>query len=135
MQFKQINREETRAIREIVMRAMREALKDSNLEITEERGSFGGTNCSLKFLFAIKGDHGLVETREASDFRRFCAMYQLEPGDLGREFTSGGERFQVTGLNTKAPRFPIQCKHVANGRPIRYSAATVRQLLRVEAAK
>jgi len=41
----------------------------------------------------------IIIVLDVADFLALASLYCLEPEDLGRKFTSGGETFRVTGIN------------------------------------
>ncbi len=69
--------------------------------------SFDATTCELKIKIAIVNADGVVATREANEFPRFCKMFNLDAEDLGRTFDSRGRGFTVTGIKPNNSKFPI----------------------------
>lgn len=97
-------------------RALQTVAQKYGLKLTYKGGSYGSTQCALKFEFAVVNGDGIAETREAVDFRRAARLYGLEAEDLGRIFKSfAGDRFKIVGLSARAKRYPILAERVRDG--------------------
>lgn len=59
------------------------------------------------------------------DWDRYCPMFNLTPADFGKTFHLKNQRFEVTGINPGAPRFPINAKR-ADGKLFRVPASAVK---------
>lgn len=88
-------------------------------------GKYNETNASLKLeISCVQGD-GTVITKEADAFKRHAYLYGFKPEDLGREFVSGGKRYKISGLNTKAHKMPVLATEVGTNRVFKFSEAIV----------
>ena len=96
------------------------------INIKRGNGKFSGNTLDLKIHCAcVKG--GKVMSKEASDFKTMASLYGLKPSDLGRSFTIGSGTFKITGLNTKAHKYPINASK--NGSGYKFPASSVKLLL------
>ena len=55
--------------------------------------------------------------------------FQLPLDGLGRTFVSQGQRFQITGLNDRRPKYPVSAKCLDNGKMYTFTAESVRNAL------
>ena len=89
-----------------------DALKDLGDELgvvfQTGNGSYDGSTGHFKLEIKTIGENGEAVNPNAKTFQTYARMYGLSPDDLGRQFTSRGKTFEITGLNTRARRFPIQ---------------------------
>lgn len=60
------------------------------------------------------------------EFASVASLVGLEAEDFGREFTVRGETYRVTGVNLKAPKFPVLAERVSDGRGFKFPEPTVR---------
>lgn len=119
--YSAISRTEITDIRERALAALKEAFAETNVEVLHEGSVYGGTYASIKFQFAIRDGSGMVETRDAMDFKIACSLYGFRQDDLGREFTSRGVAYRIAGLNASAPRFPIKAVRISDGKMFKFS--------------
>jgi len=78
--------------------------------------------------FGVKVSGALVKPGESIDSVTFvskCRKYGLKPTDLGREFFSNGERYNITGIKTANRKYPILGKRVSDGKKFKFSSVTV----------
>ena len=74
-------------------------------------------------------DGTIFEPRRAI-FEVLAADYGLSPTDFGREFRANGETFQITGLNPRRPRYPIDAERLPDRRQFKFTAENVVVYLR-----
>jgi hypothetical protein len=112
-----------------VAKAMEEALKPVGerygLSIQFRGGRYQDTSYSPKVVCAIVDDGGTVQGPEVSDFKRYANLYGLKPDDLGREFRTDRGVFVLTGLKSRARRFPLLGKEKATGKVYKFTADVV----------
>ena len=93
---------------------------------TVGRGSFTESNLTFKIEIAdLVG--GVAVTKEASAFKVLAPLYGVKPEDLGRTFTFRGEQYELTGLNSRADKFPFKAKRVSDGRGFKFGEEIVKQ--------
>lgn len=69
----------------------------------------------------VEGKGGVnVASPKAQDFITYAWAYGHNPDALGREVTWAGRRVVVTGLNTRAPRYPYEGRDVTTGQIFRF---------------
>lgn len=98
--------------------------------ITMELGNarFSEHECNFKFkLNTIASDGTPVETKEAAAFRQHAPLLgigHLSPGDHIR---IGGQEYEITGYNTRAPKSPIGIKALLTGKKYKCSVSYLKQ--------
>lgn len=120
-----MNRVQARQIGEAVEVAVKEAIEGMGVAYVTRRGRFGLNDLTIKLEFADV-QNGEVQSRAVTDFKRLCSRYGLEADDLGTTFISNGVEFEITGLNTRAPKYPIKATRVFDGKGYKFTEAQVR---------
>lgn len=62
-------------------------------------------------------------------FERWCEDYGLQADDFGKQFTSQGEKFTITGLNPTRPKYPINAKRASDGRGFKFPEEIIKREL------
>jgi hypothetical protein len=86
-----------------------------------------GANATLKFELAAPNAAGVVETREAQDFKSLAHVFGLRPEDLGSKFNVRGTTYQITGLKSRRRKYPISAIRVSDGKAFKFPEATVKR--------
>jgi len=101
-------------------------LRDEILDALEELGEqvgmrFNLGHCRLGkdyFDIDLKArtvlPDGTISDPEKTKFQAYASDYDLDPAWFGREFTSKGSKFVISGINPKAPRFPVNAVKVVD---------------------
>lgn len=74
---------------------------------------------------AIKAAEARKAAKAERDFKRWAETYGLKPEWFGQTFTSRGTDYRIVGINTRAPKFPVQVERVHDGRSFKFTAAGV----------
>jgi hypothetical protein len=80
------------------------------------RGTYTGGHFTLKIECSTVGQDGVVNSKEAEDFKTYATLHDLQPEDLGKTVTFSFEKYTITGMRPKATRFPILAKRVRDGK-------------------
>lgn len=64
-------------------------------------------------------------------FEVMAPGYGLQPEDFGREFSSRGERFRITGMDPRRPRYPVSVVRIPDGKGYKFTAENVAALLQL----
>lgn len=91
------------------------------------RISYTNNNCKMSLSVAEVKEDGTVATKEVETFKRFATNYGLSPELLGREFECGGHTFVVTGMNTRARKFPIQGVRKSDGARFKFPVVQIQR--------
>ena len=102
-----MNRDTARAIERQALALLAPMEGDGQLKVAAKGGSVGATFVTLRIEFAEVGKTGVVESREAADFKALAKFHGLNADDLGKPFAIRGERFEIVGLKPKSHKFPI----------------------------
>jgi hypothetical protein len=121
-----MNRDTARAIERQALALLAPMESDGQLKIAAKGGTIGKTFVNLKIEFAEVGESGVVESREVADFKALAKLYGLSADDLGKQFVSRGERYEIVGLKPKSHKFPILGQN-RNGKVYKFPAESVKQ--------
>lgn len=81
------------------------------------------------FRVSIPASDGTAFNIEKDRFEFPAEHYGLSPSDYGREFGTGHERFRITGIDPKRPRYPISAERIPDRRGFKFTAENVVMLL------
>ncbi|ESY98110.1 hypothetical protein [Mesorhizobium sp. L48C026A00] len=93
------------------------------------RGLDSGFAFEPVFRVSVPASDGTAFNLEKDMFEFLAARYGLAPSDLGREFSTGSERFRITGIDPKRPRYPISAERIPDRRGFKFTAENVAMLL------
>ncbi|PWJ88132.1 hypothetical protein C8D77_11225 [Mesorhizobium loti] len=85
------------------------------------------------FRVSIPASDGTAFNLEKDMFAYLAEHYGLAASDFGREFTTGSERFRITGIDPKRPKYPISAERIPDRRGFKFTAENVVMLLRAQA--
>jgi hypothetical protein len=119
----ELSRATVKAISADAEQALQSVAKKYGLTVERGNGNFSSTSFMAKFEFSLAG-----ENRDATAFKTRAMMYGLKESDLGRSFKSNGETFTISGLATKAKKFPILATN-SKGQTYKFSASNVKLYL------
>lgn len=126
--IKTFDRSTVKAMRQPLEDALSVIEKQFGVKVTVGNASFTGENVTFKVELATVAADGTVNDKHVSDFKMLCGMYDLKPEHLGAEVVYAGTTYKITGLNPKAPRYPINVERVSDGRGFRLPERAVRAL-------
>lgn len=119
----------TRSMVKELRTRMQALLNDfAGLNVKVGNASYTDGSCTFKVECAVVAANGVVVTKEATAFERYANGYGLLGVSLGDKFTSKGRTFEITGLNTRARRMPVQAKD-RSGRGYKFTVEAVTRAL------
>ena len=77
------------------------------------------------FRVSIPAPDGGAINIEKDMFELLAERYGLSPADFGREFNAGGERFRVSGIDPRRPRYPISAERIPDRKGFKFTAENV----------
>lgn len=72
------------------------------------------------------GEGGIVLSPEAEAFKVLAPTEGLKSDHLGQTFSTHGETYKVTGLNSRATKMPIQADRVSDGARFKFPVSMVK---------
>ena len=119
-----ITKAQAKRLGEEALTALQEVAKRNGLVVEYKGGSFDSNMFRPKFEFK-------TEQADGEEFARNAWRVGLDPEDFGKEFTGhDGRRFRITGINTRASRFPIETLCIegpGRGKMFRHTKLTVQR--------
>ena len=61
-------------------------------------------------------------------FRKVCSLYGLKPEDYGKELKIRNETFKLVGINTRAPKSPVEIERIPDGVRFKTGENVLRQI-------
>jgi hypothetical protein len=98
------------------------------LQLKTGRCSFSPSNFTMKLEGSLINEDGVVQTKESEDFKNFAPLFGLDPEDLGKQFRTGMDMYTITGLKTRAKKYPVVAVN-EKGRSYKFPAENVKRLL------
>ena len=62
-------------------------------------------------------------------FEALAEAFGLSPDDYGRQFSTGRERFRITGIDPRRPKYPVSAERIPDGQGFKFTADQVARLL------
>lgn len=62
-------------------------------------------------------------------FEALASEYGLSPDDFGRQFSTGREQFQISGIDPRRPKYPVSAMRIPDGKHYKFTAENVALLL------
>ena len=126
-------------ISKLLLEKVREELKHVLEPIGEKYGlqlqaghcTFSPSNFTMKLEGSLVSEDGVVQTKEAEAFKSHADLFGLDPEDLGKQFRSCNDTYTITGLKTRAKKYPVVAVN-ERGQSYKFPAESVLTLLRKE---
>jgi|TARA_R110002051_G_scaffold11327_1_gene41354 hypothetical protein len=131
MKVKEIDRNLLEKVRDEISHCLEPIGEKHGIELKLGRCSYSSGNFTMKLEGSLVGDDGVVLTKEAEDFKKYAHWHGLEPEDLGKTFVQAHVVYTITGLKTRARKYPITAK-ASNGGSYKFAADSVKRLLKGE---
>lgn len=120
-----------------MLEACRKVAADHGL-VVESAGWHGmdaGFAFEPAFRVSIPASDGTAFNLEEDRFEFLAEHYGLQPSDFGREFRAGNERFRITCIDPKRPRYPISVERIPDRRGFKFTAENVGMFLQAKGNK
>jgi hypothetical protein len=62
-------------------------------------------------------------------FEALAEAFELSRNDYSRQFSTGRERFRITGIDPRRPKYPVSAERISDGRGFKFTADQVALLL------
>lgn len=113
-----MDRNATKLIAAEADKALQAVAEQFGLNFTPGSFRFDPTGGTLKGTFTFA-----LESAGADGFARDLSYLYgttVTAEDFGAEFTSGGKKFRLDGINLRAPKFPFQATEIATGKKFKF---------------
>ena len=80
----------------------------------------GEVPVAFKFVIARRGEDGKAIDPMEADFKRLATYFGLEPSDYGREFDTFNGTYRLTGIKTRAKKYPFIAEDVVTGKLFKF---------------
>ncbi|WP_037426468.1 hypothetical protein [Sinorhizobium sp. CCBAU 05631] len=119
-------------IQALMLEACKKIAADHGLVIESAgwRGLEPGFAFEPAFRISIPAPDGKPLNLEKEMFALLAEQYGLEATDFGREFIASGERFRITGIDPRRPKYPISVERIPDRRGFKFTADNVAMLLK-----
>jgi len=128
MKIKQFDKLNCGAVSSDIEKALKSVAIKYGINIRTGNGKFTKDTFDLKLNIA-RVVSGKVISKEVNDFKKLASIYGLKASDLGRTFSTAGREFRITGLNTKAHKYPIMAECIKSGGSYKFPVKNVKLLL------
>ncbi len=125
-----------KALRNPIEAALKAIETEYGISISLGNARYTSETATFKLELATIASDGTVITKEARDLKAYGSLwpYNLPEDALGRVFKDSKGTYTITGLRTKASRFPILVQR-ADGKAFCFPADRVVRALNSQAAK
>ena len=119
-----MTKQKLQALRNDIVAALDAVAKKHNVTITGGNGTYCDDSATLKLDIADVID-GEAQTKAELDFKRVAHIYGLSADDFGFTFEYRGSTYTVSGINTRANRYPVQAC-TADGTRYKFPASVIK---------
>jgi hypothetical protein len=85
--------------------------------------------CDVAFRVSIPLPDGSTLDPEQLRFEVLAEVFGLSPSDFGREFSTGRDKFKITGIDPRRPKYPISAERVPDRQGFKFTGEQVALLL------
>ncbi|MBL8895643.1 MAG: hypothetical protein JNJ53_13655 [Rhizobiales bacterium] len=119
----------------LMMQACGRIADDHGLVIDDFRwrNRADGSAFETGFRVSMPGRAGEDRKREKEYFAAAAEQIGLKASDYEREFSAEGQRFRITGIDPKRPKYPISAERLSDGRSCKFPIEEVVKLLKADA--
>lgn len=128
-----LDRPTLRALRTAMQKTLDEHLDFDGVAVEVGSASFApdGSNATFKLVVSTTNSDGTVNTKIGEDFKRNAVRWGLAPDDLGREFSSGADTYEIVGAKPRSPKYPILAKCKRSGKTFKFHPNQVKAYLAI----
>ena len=123
-----MNKNQARIIDSQIKKALEATMKTNNLILIKSGGRFGLDTLKLTFEFKELQKNEKPQDALKRDFDRQAGMFNLQ-NCFKKQFMSNGKIYNILGINSKRPKYPVIAERNSDGRKFKFSADTVRREL------
>ena len=123
--MKQFDRANLKALEFDLERVLAAVGAKHGIKIERKSGRFSASQFSFMVEAQIIDESG-ASVAEKYKWYLYCGMFGLEKDQFGTIFYHSRDAYEITGVNPRAPKFPINAKRVSDGRLMRFQAGSVR---------
>ena len=121
--IKYFNRPTVRLVSDEAEEALQAVADKYGFALKRENGRFSEENLTVKFSFAVPAADGAP-----ADFATKAVRVGLDADCWGKQFVSRFDVYEVTGINLRAPKYPVNAKRVSDGRRFKFPVSAVTAL-------
>ena len=122
-----MDRDKVRELRLAIDEALAQVGLEYDCTIAIEGGMrFDDSLCRGKIVARDLKEDGSEVDPDREDFIKKAENYGLKPSDFGRKFQSQGQWYEIVGLKSTRPKYPM---NIATGKKYKFDAGTVRRCL------
>jgi len=125
---KQFNKSNLPKIRAIMKVALAEVENQFGVRVDVGNCSYVDHDATFKVKLFVLDEVG-DNKADKSDFMAHALFRGFDAEDFGRDFTSKGRQFKITGWNNRKWKFPVTVKEIVTGRPWHFPVDTVLRAL------
>jgi len=131
MKVKEIDKILLQKVRDEISHCLEPLGEKHGIELKLGSCNYSFDNFTMKLEGSLVGDDGVVLTKEAVDFKKYAHWHGLVPEDLGKSFVHTNVVYTITGLKTRAKKYPIIIED-NKGRRRAIAAGSAKMLLKQE---
>jgi hypothetical protein len=127
MKIQTINRPSCKLIRAAIDENLAEICEELGLKMEHRSGSFDDNQFTAKISFI------LADADPAKDeFEMWAKTYGVAPTDYGRVLKIGTTTYRLTGINTKAPKYPFLAVRESDEGKFKFTSSVILRALGVK---
>lgn len=124
--IKEFDRNSALSTKQVIINKMKEVEQLLGISIdVKEIKMRSAMTIDFSMTASTTKEAALEETEMGKAFLAYAEFYGFKPEHLGKTFMYKRKMFMVKGLNTRAPKYPVQAEEVATRRLWRFPKSAV----------
>lgn len=120
-----MDRNTAKSMRDFLANFLGEFEKEFNVKVSVGSISYGKHSCKIPLEVSEVGKDGTVHDKYAESYKRNAFAYGLDPAWLNTEFVTATGTYTITGLNTRARKFPVMATNKDTGDKYKFDTKSV----------
>ena len=127
MTIDSIDRSTLKMILEEAREALAVVADKHGLVLERKHCTYSSTEAPVAFKFVVpqRTEDGEAINPKETEFRKFAALYGLEPDDYGKMFRTFNGVYRVCGIKPKARKYPVLGRNIDTGKTYKFRAEQV----------
>lgn len=99
-----------------INKALKAVADKYQIQIKTGGGKYDPDTATLKLELQTINESGIIVTKEATTFKQYATLLNLQSTDLFREFTFNKQKYMLVGYSARKSKFPMLCKNLTDNK-------------------
>lgn len=121
-------------LRADIVSALKGVEEKYNLKFSVGNAKHDYVYCELTLKASTISPSGETQTKQATNFKKYCDLFGLKAEDLNKMFAANGTTYKIIGLNAASTKYPVIVSD-PKGKEYKFTAEGVRKALSLSTLK